>query len=84
MHEDFDVKSLALPPTKEAREREEEEIFEQLCSSGECGIVIHFLLRIGVCKYTKDMIEYILEHLSDEIISREMKEEIKTIHIATK
>lgn len=77
----FNSKSNDEPSQQEKEEkeekREEEEIFEQLCSSGECGIVIHFLLRIGVCKSTKDMIEYILEHLSDEIISREMNQIVR-------
>ena len=62
---------------KSNQEQEEQEIFEKLCSLGESGIVIHFLLRIKRDKYTKDMIEYIREHISDEIISREMNQIVR-------
>lgn len=64
---------------KEANEKEEEdkinkeekEIFDKLEKTGDPSIVIHFLLQIESHRYTKEMCEYITEHLSDEIVNNE-------------
>lgn len=57
--------------------KETKEIFGKLSKSADPEIVIHFLLQIESCKYTKEMCDYISEHISDNIASNELSQIVK-------
>ena len=56
---------------------EEEEIFKKLSKKGSVSNVMHFLLACESDKYTKEMREYIIDNLSDEIIYKEQSQIIR-------
>ena len=57
--------------------KEEEEIFEKLDRKSDSGIVMHFLLQIPSEECTKEMVEYMTSHLTDDIILNEMSQIMK-------
>ena len=59
------------------KQEEVEEIFEKLSQKGSVSNVMHFLLACESDKYTKEMREYIIENLSDEIIYKEQSQIIR-------
>ena len=46
-------------------------IFTNLLQNDDENIVMHFLLHIDDSEYTKEMVDYILDHMSDEVVNSE-------------
>ena len=63
--------------TEESENDEEKEIFEKLSERSSSSIVMHFVLQCEISKCTKDMREYIINHLSDDIVLKEMSHIIR-------
>lgn len=61
----------------DTNDEEIQKIFSEIKEQENESIVMHFLLQIEIEKYTKEMKEYILDHLSDEIVYNELGQIIR-------